>query len=126
MVLAHHCALWALPNERNCSDRSTTGCRYYAAPTMHQLIIAEASRDGTAGRHRLRLIGNAAGPLLPSLANSLKSTFWYVLVSVLLSYLALSALSCYAFPARSHLGRPVLNHTLVSGLRCAVLKSPVY
>ena len=45
---------------------------------MHQLIIAEASVGEKTGRCRLRLIGNAAGPLLPSLATSLKSTFWCV------------------------------------------------
>ena len=45
---------------------------------MHQLIVTEASGSKKTGRQRLRLIGNAAGPLLPSLANSLRNTFWYV------------------------------------------------
>ena len=52
---------------------------------MHQLIIAEASVGEKTGRCRLRLIGNAAGPLLPSLATSLKSTFWCVHADILCS-----------------------------------------
>ena len=55
---------------------SAARCRYYAAPTMHQMLLAEAAQRGDHRRHRLRLVGNAAGPLLPSLAASLKSTFW--------------------------------------------------
>lgn len=50
--------------------------RYYAAPTMHQMLLAEAARRGDHRKARLRLVGNAAGPLLPSLAQALKSTFW--------------------------------------------------
>ncbi|BDA51313.1 probable peroxisomal-coenzyme A synthetase at N-terminal half [Coccomyxa sp. Obi] len=49
---------------------------YYGAPTMHQMLLAEAARRGDHRRARLRLVGNAAGPLLPSLAQALKSTFW--------------------------------------------------
>ena len=53
---------------------------------MHQLIIAEASGGEKTGRCSLRLIGNAAGPLLPSLATSLKSTFWCVYANPSLQY----------------------------------------
>jgi len=48
---------------------------YYGAPTMHSLILAEASRRGGAPAHTVRLIGNAAGPLLPSLARQLRDVF---------------------------------------------------
>lgn len=42
---------------------------------MHQLILAEAQRRGGAPAHSIRMIGNAAGPLLPSLAVALKECF---------------------------------------------------
>lgn len=61
-----------------------SGVRYYAAPTMHQMLLAAAARRGDHRRARLRLVGNAAGPLLPSLAQALKSTFWYASFTSLL------------------------------------------
>lgn len=49
---------------------------YYASPTMHSLILDEGTRRPGATQHsRIRLICNAAGGLLPSLANQLKDTF---------------------------------------------------
>jgi acyl-coenzyme A synthetase/AMP-(fatty) acid ligase len=58
---------------------------YYAAPTMHQLILQtgkERVNDGTdektlaeSFQPKLRMIANAAGGLLPSLANELRETF---------------------------------------------------
>ena len=47
---------------------------------MHQMLLAEAARRGDHRRARLRLVGNAAGPLLPSLAQALKSTFWCAII----------------------------------------------
>eukprot|EP00980_Cylindrotheca_fusiformis_P019893 scaffold7000_cov132-Cylindrotheca_fusiformis.AAC.6 len=46
---------------------------YYAAPTMHQVLLA--SIPATCATPRLRMIANAAGGLLPSLAEELRNTF---------------------------------------------------
>eukprot|EP00526_Cylindrotheca_closterium_P001393 CAMPEP_0113624862 /NCGR_PEP_ID=MMETSP0017_2-20120614/12831_1 /TAXON_ID=2856 /ORGANISM="Cylindrotheca closterium" /LENGTH=1800 /DNA_ID=CAMNT_0000534935 /DNA_START=213 /DNA_END=5615 /DNA_ORIENTATION=+ /assembly_acc=CAM_ASM_000147 len=56
---------------------------YYAAPTMHQVIIesmpaalkAAAESTGTTPKPKLRMIANAAGGLLPSLAEELRKAF---------------------------------------------------
>ncbi|KEY66575.1 hypothetical protein S7711_01869 [Stachybotrys chartarum IBT 7711] len=49
---------------------------YYASPSMHSLILAEApSRPEALRRCRIRLACNAAGGLLPSLAYQLRDTF---------------------------------------------------
>ncbi|KAH9901810.1 hypothetical protein F4778DRAFT_781700 [Xylariomycetidae sp. FL2044] len=49
---------------------------YYASPTMHSLILDEAKRRPEAVvRSRIRLICNAAGGLLPSLAAQLQDVF---------------------------------------------------
>mmetsp|Transcript_26901 Transcript_26901/g.73953 ORF Transcript_26901/g.73953 Transcript_26901/m.73953 type:complete len:1741 (+) Transcript_26901:300-5522(+) len=66
---------------------------YYAAPTMHQVILANMpkvedteektnqapspvfTKTGEGGKRHLRMIANAAGGLLPSLANELRNTF---------------------------------------------------
>ncbi|KAH8668558.1 hypothetical protein BX600DRAFT_538526 [Xylariales sp. PMI_506] len=49
---------------------------YYASPTMHSLILDEGSRRPLATKNsRIRLICNAAGGLLPSLACQLQDTF---------------------------------------------------
>jgi acyl-CoA synthetase (AMP-forming)/AMP-acid ligase II/acetyltransferase-like isoleucine patch superfamily enzyme len=45
---------------------------YYAAPTMHQVLLASMPSGATP---RLRMIANAAGGLLPSLAQKLRKTF---------------------------------------------------
>lgn len=47
---------------------------YYAAPTMHQVILASKPEELT-DVPKLRMIANAAGGLLPSLAEQLKTTF---------------------------------------------------
>ena len=56
------------------------GCTwYYAAPTIHMSIIEEAKRlDDT--KSSIRVIANAAGGLLPSTANELKSIFGAVIL----------------------------------------------
>lgn len=49
---------------------------YYASPSMHQGILeAGADRPETVAKSTIRLICNAAGGLLPSLAHQLKDTF---------------------------------------------------
>lgn len=49
---------------------------YYAAPSMHNLILSKSSeRSSSLRKSRIRLICNAAGGLLPSLARQLRSTF---------------------------------------------------
>lgn len=49
---------------------------YYAAPTMHHAILASKPADiEPASQLQIRMICNAAGGLLPSLANELRATF---------------------------------------------------
>ena len=53
---------------------------YYAAPTMHQMILQTGKSDGWIGDDgscalRLRMIANAAGGLLPSLAKEMYQVF---------------------------------------------------
>ncbi|KAF5981973.1 coenzyme A synthetase [Fusarium bulbicola] len=49
---------------------------YYASPSMHSIIIAEAAaRPEALQRSRIRLACNAGGGLLPSLAYQLRDTF---------------------------------------------------
>lgn len=49
---------------------------YYASPSMHSLILAEsANRAESLTKSRIRLVCNAAGGLLPSLAVQLRDTF---------------------------------------------------
>lgn len=45
---------------------------YYAAPTMHQVILGSMPQGATP---KLRMIANAAGGLLPSLAQELRNVF---------------------------------------------------
>ena len=50
--------------------------RYYAAPTMHQAILGAIPDSVVPNRDtHIRLICNAAGGLLPTLAEQLKNTF---------------------------------------------------
>ncbi|MCJ1382767.1 hypothetical protein MMC17_005880 [Xylographa soralifera] len=49
---------------------------YYASPSMHSTILAEVTDRGEAlARSQIRLVCNAAGGLLPSLASQLRATF---------------------------------------------------
>lgn len=48
---------------------------YYAAPTMHHANLAQYTLRDPRPRHSLRMICNAAGGLLPSLATQLRNTF---------------------------------------------------
>jgi acyl-coenzyme A synthetase/AMP-(fatty) acid ligase len=60
---------------------------YYAAPTMHAMILNEVERRRVVPGHSVRFIGNAAGPLLPQLARQLKDTFGCVRASGLAAIL---------------------------------------
>jgi acyl-CoA synthetase (AMP-forming)/AMP-acid ligase II/acetyltransferase-like isoleucine patch superfamily enzyme/acyl carrier protein len=49
---------------------------YYASPSMHAVILDEAaSREESVRKSQIRMVCNAAGGLLPSLANRLRTTF---------------------------------------------------
>lgn len=68
---------------------------YYAAPTMHQMILQTGKMDGYVNeqgdcQYELRMIANAAGGLLPSLAVQLRKAFG---ANVLPSYGMVSAIS---------------------------------
>jgi acyl-CoA synthetase (AMP-forming)/AMP-acid ligase II/acyl carrier protein len=53
-----------------------SGTWYYASPSMHMSILAEAGlRGNSVSRYHLRLVCNAAGGLLPALAARLQDTF---------------------------------------------------
>jgi acyl-CoA synthetase (AMP-forming)/AMP-acid ligase II/acetyltransferase-like isoleucine patch superfamily enzyme len=55
---------------------------YYAAPTMHQILLQTGRVEGYLPAPKLRMIANAAGGLLPSLARELREVFGaYVLPS---------------------------------------------
>lgn len=49
---------------------------YYASPSMHAAILSEAkNRPDSVSKSRIRLVCNAAGGLLPTLATQLRDTF---------------------------------------------------
>ncbi|KAI0143525.1 acetyl-CoA synthetase-like protein [Xylariaceae sp. FL1272] len=49
---------------------------YYASPTMHSMILEEGkSRSTVLQKSKIRLVCNAAGSLLPTLAEQLRDTF---------------------------------------------------
>mmetsp|Transcript_5782 Transcript_5782/g.12566 ORF Transcript_5782/g.12566 Transcript_5782/m.12566 type:complete len:821 (+) Transcript_5782:80-2542(+) len=82
---------------------------YYAAPTMHQIIL-QTGKDGylnqTTGdssRFKLKMIANAAGGLLPSLAQELRRTFQ---ANVLPSYGMTECMPISSPPATYDLSKP--------------------
>ncbi|KAF8808807.1 acetyl-CoA synthetase-like protein [Phlegmacium glaucopus] len=82
---------------------------YYAAPTMHHAILS-TKPDAVIPEHlHLRLICNAAGALLPSLASELRQTFGAV---VLPSY----GMTEYTFPVQSNIRAAYMSLSI----RCAV------
>ena len=55
---------------------------YYAAPTMHHSILAEAKeRVSPLPVNSIRFIANAAGGLLPVLATALRDTFQAIILT---------------------------------------------
>jgi acyl-CoA synthetase (AMP-forming)/AMP-acid ligase II/carbonic anhydrase/acetyltransferase-like protein (isoleucine patch superfamily) len=72
------------PEWTSSTDVTTVFSWYYAAPTMHQVLLEsmpaalEEAKQLHNGHHvqpRLRMIANAAGGLLPSLAEELRKAF---------------------------------------------------
>ena len=49
---------------------------YYAAPTMHQLILQTKKENNYVTNHKLRMIANAAGGLLPSFSKGAQRYLW--------------------------------------------------
>ena len=77
---------------------------YYASPSMHSTILAEVSeRQDARSKCRLRLVYNAAGGLLPSLASQLRDTFEW---TVLASYGMTECMPISAPPMNYNLERP--------------------
>lgn len=88
---------------------------YYAAPTMHQLILEMGRTDGylpvdknsasstTVKQRSLRMIANAAGGLLPSLARELRQAFG---ANVLPSYGMTECMPITSPPATYQLEKP--------------------
>lgn len=86
---------------------------YYAAPTMHQIILQTGkeivklndrnSNLEQQSKPKLRMIANAAGGLLPSLAIELRKTFH---ANVLPSYGMTECMPISSPPANYELGRP--------------------
>ena len=75
---------------------------YYAAPTMHQLIL-QTGEDSDVKDPRLRMIANAAGGLLPSLAIKLRDVFK---ANVLPSYGMTECMPISSPPATYELEKP--------------------
>ncbi|KAH9848993.1 acetyl-CoA synthetase-like protein [Lenzites betulinus] len=77
---------------------------YYAAPTMHHAILgSRPSHIKPSTDTRIRMIANAAGGLLPSLAQELKDTFGAV---ILPSYGMTEAMPIASPPTNYRLERP--------------------
>ena len=83
---------------------------YYAAPTMHQIILQTGKCEGyigdgksTTSPVRLRMIANAAGGLLPSLARELRQVFR---ANVLPSYGMTECMPITSPPAHYQLEKP--------------------
>lgn len=77
---------------------------YYASPSMHSVILAESKhRPEALSQNRIRLVCNAAGGLLPSLATQLRDTFDCV---VLPSYGMTECMPISTPPVNYRLDRP--------------------
>jgi acyl-coenzyme A synthetase/AMP-(fatty) acid ligase/carbonic anhydrase/acetyltransferase-like protein (isoleucine patch superfamily)/acyl carrier protein len=78
---------------------------YYAAPTMHQIILQTGKSlfEERIKMFRLKMIANAAGGLLPSLAQELKDTFK---AAVLPSYGMTECMPISSPPANYDLSKP--------------------
>ena len=82
---------------------------YYAAPTMHSIILqtGKSLDDGSSkkivGKYHLKMIANAAGGLLPSLAEELRDTFH---AAVLPSYGMTECMPISSPPASYDLSKP--------------------
>jgi acyl-CoA synthetase (AMP-forming)/AMP-acid ligase II len=61
-------------------DFNVVCIRYYSAPTIHQAIISAKTEMNVQEKSHIRMVCNAAGALLPTLAISLRDTFEGALV----------------------------------------------
>lgn len=77
---------------------------YYAAPTMHHAILASKPEGVNTRDIKIRMIANAAGGLLPSLAVQLKQTF--ANCAVLPSYGMTECMPIASPPTNYQLDRP--------------------
>lgn len=74
---------------------------YYASPSMHSAILAEApQRSDALSKSCIRLVCNAAGGLLPSLAHQIRDTF------------GCTVLPSYGMTEAMPLSTPPLDYTL--------------
>lgn len=93
---------------------------YYASPSMHSLILAEAAtRQSALLKSRVRLVCNAAGNLLPTLAIQLRDTFDSV---VLPSYGMTECMPISTPPVQYRLDRPGTSG-ISTGPDLAILES---
>lgn len=84
---------------------------YYATPTMHQMILAEAEhRPDAVQQHAIKFICNAGGGLPPTLAVQLRDTFHCV---VLPSYGMTECMPIAAPPVDYKLERPGTSGRIV-------------
>lgn len=84
---------------------------YYASPSMHSVILEEGrNRPVALKNNKIRLICNAAGGLLPSLACTLRDTFGCI---VLPSYGMTECMPIASPPLKYQLDRPGTSGTTV-------------
>ena len=92
---------------------------YYAAPTMHQIILANQPPLEAGGNRNLRMIANAAGGLLPSLAQELRRVFG---ANVLPSYGMTECMPISSPPSTYELEKPGTSGVAV-GPQIAIFSS---
>ncbi|KAG7369620.1 AMP-binding enzyme [Nitzschia inconspicua] len=79
---------------------------YYAAPTMHQIILQTGKAtigEDEIKSYKLKMIANAAGGLLPSLANEMRQTY---AAAILPSYGMTECMPISSPPATYDLSKP--------------------
>jgi acyl-coenzyme A synthetase/AMP-(fatty) acid ligase len=79
---------------------------YYAAPTMHQIILQTGKAtmgESEIKSYKLKMIANAAGGLLPSLANEMRKTYG---AAILPSYGMTECMPISSPPATYDLTKP--------------------
>jgi len=114
-------------NETTLSNTTPTFTWYYAAPTMHQLILQTGRLEGYISAHdgkcprsmQLRMIANAAGGLLPSMARELRQAFR---ANVLPSYGMTECMPITSPPANYLLEKPGTSGVAV-GPEIAILNT---
>ena len=95
---------------------------YYAGPTMHMLILDTYKAQTPRPTITLRFIANAAGPLLPSVAQEMRDTYTEGagrFVSVMPSYGMTECMPISSPPVGYNLDRPGTSGRIV-GPRCTI------